>query len=190
MPTPRARLFWIAGASTAGKTTTVPLLKAILPSDQFATHDFDEVDMPAASSKVWRTKAIRYWLKRARRNAQKGISTVIGGAIFPTEISEELKTLKPVPVSICLLDISAQVLNHRMRQRFQNKTERAKWMRSVGKRLKESLELNIRMAQRYRRECKQCEAKVFRAYKSTPEKVAARVAQWILASRSIPPSNS
>lgn len=33
-----AKLFWIAGASTAGKTTILPLLKLKLPSEQFAVH--------------------------------------------------------------------------------------------------------------------------------------------------------
>lgn len=175
------KLFWIAGASTAGKTTILPLLKLKLPSEQFAVHDFDEVDIPAARNEKERKRAIRYWLRVAVKNAKKDISTVVGGAIFPAEIMAHDTILKELPVCICYLDVHQSVIAQRMTERFGNTAEREKWLASVGKELDDSIALTIRTAKRYRKEGTQYQVKVFNTSRTTPARAGRKISRWIIS---------
>lgn len=174
-------LYWVGGPSTAGKTSILPLLKNALTDLPYIVHDFDENNFGAASSEEMRKKAIQWWLRQANRNAKRGISTVIGGAIFPSELAEERDALGGVDLYFCLLDMNHAVIDKRLRARLRHPEDGKKWKKAVGLGPKESIALNIVTAKRYRKECKHYGGKRFNTSKTTPERTTEKVVRWILS---------
>jgi hypothetical protein len=54
-------IYFVTGASGAGKAACIPYLKKLLPNIKI--FDFDEVGVPENADKIWRQKSTEYWLQ-------------------------------------------------------------------------------------------------------------------------------
>jgi len=172
-------LYWIGGAATAGKTTVVSYLGDHLPTN-FCVYDFDDIGMPSQPYEQWRRHAIRSWLNTAMKNAKQKHPTVIGGAIFLTEILEHRDILGDLDILFCVLVMSPSELRRRMRERFCDDAKRELWLKSVGMGLEESIELNMETMERYKREAQKYEYLTINTSQLIPDLVGTKVAQWIV----------
>ena len=108
-------LFFVAGASGAGKTTALPRLAAHYPD--FACYDFDAVGVPENPTKIWRQQTTEHWLKKSTEHAAEGRHTVIcGGAVYGEALA--CPTAPHIPrYCFLLLDCDDWTRVRRLRQR-------------------------------------------------------------------------
>lgn len=93
-------LFLVFGASASGKTTALSALRD-LPG--VASHDFDEIGVPADADTAWRHRANEDWLLRGIAYEQEGIDLVLASQ---TPLGELIATPRAASIEIagCLLD--------------------------------------------------------------------------------------
>ncbi len=80
-------LFFITGASGAGKSACLEGLKAVHPD--IAWYEFDSVGVPAPCPPAWRAKTTEHWIRVAIANQQPGqgrLDTGIVGGAIPGEV--------------------------------------------------------------------------------------------------------
>ena len=173
------RLYWVGGAATAGKTTTVFYLNT-RPLPSFCVYDFDDIGMPHQPYKQWRRWAIRNWLSQATSNARQQKSTVIGGAVFFTELIENKEILENLKVLFCALTLSPIELRKRMKLRFSDDNQRKTWLKAVGMDLEESIALNLKTIERYEREAQEHTYLIIDTSQLSPDVVGNEIMQWII----------
>lgn len=175
----KQKIFFVTGASTSGKTTIIPLLKDRLPKN-FIVYDFDERGVPDNVTHEWRKKETVYWLKVGIKNAEQNKHTIVCGVSIPSEVAENKELLQNVEPQYLLLDVSSSAIRRRFVTRLSVKKIEQEWARTIGLSEEESVKQNIAFATRLRKICKEYKCKVFNTSKTTSEKTAAKVAQWII----------
>jgi hypothetical protein len=75
-------LFFVTGASGAGKTACIPALARLLPD--FGIHDFGEGDVPSNPDSLWRQETTERWVRTyvGKYQAQSCHAIVSGEAVF------------------------------------------------------------------------------------------------------------
>jgi len=106
-------LIFVSGASGVGKSTVIPHLKSLLPSN-YQVRDFDEVGVPDNPTRDWRLEAIQFWIGIAGENYKESLTTVVCGVTEPEEV------LKHSGTAYILLDASAESLQERLHNRYQD----------------------------------------------------------------------
>lgn len=107
-------LFYAAGSSCAGKTTTLPALGG-LPS--LVVHDFDEVGVPSNADTAWRQEAMEGWVQYAVQRQEAGLDVFLAGQSPLGEVLAAPSTPTLEAVATCLLDVDDEVRLHRLRMR-------------------------------------------------------------------------
>ena len=108
-------IFFVTGASGAGKSACLPGLASRLPN--VALHDFDEVGVPAGADKVWRQRTTEAWLSRGLENEARGRSTMICGGAVLGEILACPSAPAATRLAVCFLDCSDLARIDRMKSR-------------------------------------------------------------------------
>jgi hypothetical protein len=108
-------IFFVTGASGAGKSACLPGLASRLPN--VALHDFDEVGVPADADKVWRQRTTEAWLSRGLENEAAGRSTVICGGAVLGEILACPSASAAAHLAVCFLDCSDLARIDRLKSR-------------------------------------------------------------------------
>ncbi len=95
-------IFFLTGASGAGKTACMPDLARLLP--EVALHDFDEPGVPPGAGKVWRQETTEAWLQRGIAYAREGRDLIVSGGAVPGEVLACPSAADAGPIALCLLD--------------------------------------------------------------------------------------
>lgn len=102
-------LFFVTGASGAGKSACVNPLIQLLP--HIKVHDFFEVCAISEYYTDWETRAIEkrqrateYWLQQALVNQKAGINMVVCGGVVLGEILACPSATQVDQIEVCLLD--------------------------------------------------------------------------------------
>jgi len=95
-------IFFLTGASGAGKTACMPDLARLLP--EVALHDFDEGGVPPGAGKVWRQQTTEAWLRRGIAYAREDRDLVVSGGAVPGEVLACPSAAEAGPIALCLLD--------------------------------------------------------------------------------------
>ena len=108
-------IYFVTGASGAGKTACLETLRKLCPEVMF--YDFDEVGVPEGADKKWRQRTTEHWLRTAIENEASMRDTCIsGGAIFG-EILACPSAPKVSGIELCLLDCYDTVRIERLKNR-------------------------------------------------------------------------
>jgi hypothetical protein len=108
-------IFFVTGASGAGKTACMPDLARLLPG--VALHDLDEIGVPPSPDKAWRQQATEAWIRRGIDLAREGRDLVLCGGTIPGEILASPSAPEAGPVAVCMLDCGDVVRIDRLRAR-------------------------------------------------------------------------
>ena len=158
----------------------VPLLRKSLRVG-YAIHDFDERGVPKNVDATWRKKETRYWIGVAVRNAKHNKSTIISGLTTPNEVRQARKG-RSLGVRICLLDVNRNVMRKRLLKRFQTPARIRNLKAVTGLTVAECIRDNLAHARVLRKECRKYHVKFFNTSKTTAEKTADKLMQWITKS--------
>ncbi len=172
----KEKIYFVSGANTAGKSTIIPLLKKALPA-YFHIHDFDERGVPNSVTTDWRKNETKHWLRLAMRNSKKGFSTIICGLSMPEEIYGVEKSKK---IIFILLDISAQQIGKRMRQRWNSPAKIRRLQKVTQLSLDGAIQANIATAKKLRAQCRLYKGKIFNTSSAIAEKTAQRIIDYIV----------
>lgn len=108
-------IFFVTGASGAGKTACMPGLARLLP--EVAVHDFDELGVPPDVDNVWRQRSTEAWLQRGIAYARDGRDLVVCGQGVLGEILACPSAPAAGPIAVCLLDCDDVLRIDRLRAR-------------------------------------------------------------------------
>jgi hypothetical protein len=110
-------IFFVTGASGAGKSACLPALFPLLP--ELALHDFDELGVPADADKAWRQRTTEAWLARGLANEalSPAQSTMICGGAVLGEILACPSAPEAAHLKVCFLDCSDLTRIDRMKPR-------------------------------------------------------------------------
>lgn len=95
-------LFFITGASGAGKSSCLPGLRAAFPD--MAWYEFDSGGVPPDADTAWRQRTLEDWMQRAREHAAQGQDCGICGQVAYGEILAAPSAPASEYIAICLLD--------------------------------------------------------------------------------------
>jgi thymidylate kinase len=118
-------MIFITGASSTGKSTLIKHLKEVLPKDKYDVHDIDEADLWTDDYPAWRNEKIDYWLKQSLTNTKAGITTILGGIIYPDNVMQAPTYEPDIPLSYILLHASPEVITQRFNSRYSTKKRAA-----------------------------------------------------------------
>ncbi len=166
-----ARIYFVIGANGVGKSTILPHLRAQLPLESFALHDFDERGVPDSADKTWRVSETDYWITLGEQNKLKGISTVICGFSKPDEIGAR--------AVIILLDVDGAILEKRLRSRYQTEASLIELNRTTGKTVEKFIMDNAYVSSLFRKACEELNCQIIDTTLLTPEQVAEKVVTCI-----------
>jgi broad-specificity NMP kinase len=110
-------IFFITGASGAGKTTLQKLLVNALDSTLYAVHDFDEGGVPTNANALWRQTRTDEWLAIANTNAKNHTSTIICGVSVPLEVRGSPEFDESIVVYFASLLVSRELHQKRIQER-------------------------------------------------------------------------
>ncbi len=172
-------IYFITGSSGVGKSTLVKELKGRLP-DGFAVYDFDEVGVPLDADQSWRLETTRKWIKTAKQNNLKNISTIIIGLIHPDEVNE-IAGVEDVSVSYIMLEVENGELEKRLLAFRFSTPERIENLKKYEKVTPEEFfENNKRHVQKIKEEALRHDAIFIDTTHKSPESVAKMVIDHVL----------
>ena len=94
-------IYFVFGASGAGKSAILSTLKSNNPNLEF--HDFDDIGVPENADKVWHQQATNDWIVHSKTKTQ---DTCICGGAVPAEVISTSALATLADVRFCLLDCS------------------------------------------------------------------------------------
>lgn len=166
------RVFFITGASGSGKSTLAKLLRQKLSSRFFEIYDFDEVGVSSYPDNAWRQKTTAYWIEKASKNVQKGLSTIICGMTVPAEVLK-VSHKSRVSLDFGFMKMSDDLIRRRLRA--------CSWS-------EQKIKDNIDWAHHLEDDVKKQKShKIIECSRSTSEQIADQVVEWILSKTAITP---
>jgi len=169
-----AKIYFVSGVCGVGKSTIIPHLKKLLPSDKYDVRDFDERGVPDGADREWRKSEIRNWLNVGTQAAQKGVTTIICGFTKTSDL-EGLTVGDTPEVEILLLDADAETIRKRLVGRYTKDGVFDENQKVIGKPVNEFIESNVYYCDIMRKECLEGGCKVIDTSNRTPEEVAKSV---------------
>jgi energy-coupling factor transporter ATP-binding protein EcfA2 len=106
------RIYFVTGASGAGKSAVLETLERLLPDHEL--HDFDEWGVPEGADLRWRQETTERWLVRAEHASQDLV--VSGGAVYGEVLACPAAT-RLDRIACCLLDCDDTIRLARIRER-------------------------------------------------------------------------
>lgn len=171
-----AKIFFISGVNGVGKSSIIPYLHLLLPTEHFAIHDFDERGVPAQADSNWRTSETKYWVNQGKKLAQDNKNLVVCGFIKLTD----LPAIKSPEIIIILLDAQPEIIRQRLIKRYsQNGTFDAS-QKVIGKPIDVFIEGNLYILNQLKSMFEALRHPIIDTSKLDPEEVAKKTANIIL----------
>ena len=123
-------VIFITGVCGVGKTSLIPHLSSHLDSDKWVIVDFDQKGVPDNASREWRLETTQKWIKFAEENEKKGMNTIVCGFSRPSEIQTMNSSIS---IQHILLTASSDVLESRLKGRYETNKSKDELLRSTGK---------------------------------------------------------
>jgi broad-specificity NMP kinase len=172
------KIYFISGVCGVGKSSLIPHLKNILPTDKFDVRDFDERGVPDGADRNWRKGEVKNWLEVGKLSALEGISTVVCGFVKRTDFEEASN--KNIPeIKTVLLDADSKTIRERLAGRYSVNGIFDETKKVIGKPVTEFIESNVYYCDIMRKECMEEGWDVIKTPGLTPEEVARKVSKLV-----------
>lgn len=171
----KQKIYFITGVNGVGKSAIMSYLKEILPRENYDIRDFDERGVPDGADHSWRMKEVEWWISRAVKSIEKGVTTIICGFTKHKDFQES-DTLEPV---LILLDAEPEVIRDRLIKRYTKDGVFDENQKVIGKPVNEFIANNVYYCKIMRTECKQKGCPIIDTNNLSPREVAEKVAEEI-----------
>ena len=172
------KIYFISGVNGVGKSTLIPHLRALLPTNKYIVHDFDARGVPDGADHTWRKSEIRHWLDEGTKSATEGKETIICGFAKPEDFAE-IKDADMPQVEIIVLDADSETIRTRLRNRYTKDGIFDENQKVIGKPINEFIENNIYYCSVMRKECAEAGCKIIDTSHTSPQEVAKEVVKII-----------
>jgi broad-specificity NMP kinase len=170
-----SNVYFITGVNGVGKTSVMPYLRELLPTEKYDIHDFDERGVPDGADRTWRKTELAWWLSEATKLAEKGVKTIICGFAKPEDFGES--ALKPV---LILLDASPEVIRERLIKRYTKNGVFDESQKVIGKPVNDFIAGNVYYCDVMREEFKQTSYPIIDTTSLSSEEVAQKLFEIII----------
>lgn len=165
------KIYFIVGVNGVGKTTLISHLQPLLAEGGFEIHDFDERGVPYGGGRAWRISETEYWLELGVKNKERGVTTIICGFAKPQELGDRAE--------IILLDANGEIIEERLKNRYQTDASIAELNRTTGKTVEKFITDNVYYSSILRKECEEAGCKIVDTTLLSPDKVAQLVRAFL-----------
>ena len=124
------QIYFIAGASGAGKTAVVPYLKKILPTN-FQIHDFDDIGVPPNADKKWRQESTEKWLIKLLEDKQNAclLGQMVLGEILACPSAHKLGKINFIFLDVSDIERISRLKQSSLELANQNMLNWSSWLR-------------------------------------------------------------
>ena len=157
----------------------MPHLKALLPSDKYEIHDFDERGVPAKADGTCRISETKYWVDLGIKLAQENRSIIVCGFVKPADFQELLsdELLGIIPI---FLDANPEIIRQRLVGRYTKDGHFDESQMVIGKPINVFIDGNIYISEQMKKMFEDLNCPIVDTSNLTPEAVAKKVAGLIL----------
>ncbi len=173
-----SKIYFISGVNGVGKTSVIPYLEKLLPSDKYVIHDFDKRGVPDGADRTWRINETRHWLEEGAVAAKRGLSTIVCGFAKKSDF-DGLSSSETPEVDVILLDADAETIRKRLVGRYTKDGVFDENQKVIGKPVNEFIAGNVYYVNIMRKECEADGCKVVDTDTKTLAEVAEEVARII-----------
>lgn len=173
-----AKIYFITGVCGVGKTSVIPHLRKLLPSDKYDVRDFDERGVPDGADDKWRKSEIKEWLKIGTDSTQRGVTTIICGFTRHSDLEGLIQSDTP-PIEILLLDADSETIRKRLVGRYTKDGVFDENQKVIGKPVDEFIDSNMSYCDVMRKECLEEGCMVIDTSNHNPKEVAKLIVDLI-----------
>jgi gluconate kinase len=174
-----SKTYFISGVNGVGKTSIMPFLKALLPSDRYEVHDFDERGVPENADGNWRISETKYWVNLGMELVAKSRSIVICGFVKPADFHDLLFN-KSLGITLIFLDAQPEIIRQRLVGRYTKGGHFDESQMVIGKPINIFIDGNIYISGQMKNSFSKLKCPIIDTSDLTPEEVAEQVAGLIL----------
>lgn len=172
------KIFFVSGVCGAGKSSIIPHLKSILPSQKYQVYDFDARGVPENADHQWRYTETQYWINEGQKLSKDNKNVVICGFTNPDEFGNEIKHEKSEVVFI-LLHAEPEIIRQRLEGRYTKNGVFDKTQKVIGMPVNDFIESNIVFVKQMRDIFERNACPIVDTSKLTPDEVSKVVTNII-----------
>lgn len=175
-----SKIYFISGVNGVGKSSTIPYLKKLLPSNKYDVRDFDERGVPDGAGHAWRKTEATKWIEIGTEAAQKGISIIVCGFVKIKDFQDMQKENVP-EIEIIVLGANAETIRNRLMARYTKNGVFDETQKAIGKPVNEFIESSVYYSKIMREESEKENLKIVDTSDISPEEVARKIIKIIEA---------
>jgi len=173
------KIYFISGVNGVGKTSIMPHLRLLLPSDQYEIHDFDERGVPAKADGNWRISETKYWVDLGTELISKGRSIIVCGFVKPEDF-QGLLSDKTLGITLIFLDARPEIIRQRLVGRYTKDGYFDESQMVIGKPIHVFIDGNIYISEQMKNSFLKLNCPIVDTSDLTPDQVATQVAKNIV----------
>jgi energy-coupling factor transporter ATP-binding protein EcfA2 len=170
------KIFFISGVNGVGKSSIIPYLSLLLPTDSYIVCDFDERGIPAKADTEWRISETSYWVSRGIDLAKDNKNLVVCGFVKLTDFP----AIKSPEIIKILLDARPEIIRQRLINRYSQSGIFDKSQKVIGKPIDVFIEGNIYILNQMKESFEELNYPIIDTSKLKPAEVANKIADIIL----------
>jgi len=174
-----SKIYFISGVNGVGKTSIMPFMKTLLPSEKYEIHDFDERGVPANADGNWRISETKYWVDLGSKLASIGKNIIVCGFVKPADFQDQLSN-KSLGITLIFLDAQPEIIRQRLVGRYTKDGYFDEDQMVIGKSINVFIDGNIYISGQMKKMFAELDCPIIDTSDLNPEGVAAQVSKFIL----------
>ena len=168
------KIYFISGVNGVGKTSIMPYLKTLLPSDKFEIHDFDERGVPAKADGNWRISETKHWVDQGAELARENKNIIVCGFVKPADFQDFLSN-KSLGITLIFLAAQPEIIRQRLVGRYTKNGHFDESQMVIGKPINVFIDGNIYISEQIKKSFEVLNCPIVDTSNLTPEEVAKQV---------------
>ena len=172
------KIFFVSGVCGVGKSSIIPYLKSVLPSNNYQVYDFDARGVPENADRKWRFAETQHWINEGIKLSKENKSIVVCGFTNPDEFGNEIKYERS-RVMLILLDAKPEMIRRRLEGRYTKNDIFDKEQKVIGRPVVNFIDDSVNFAKQMKNIFVKNNCPVVDTSKLTPKEVSKVVADII-----------
>jgi broad-specificity NMP kinase len=169
------KVYFVSGVNGVGKSSLMPHLRELLPTDKYSVVDFDSRGVPDGADHAWRQEEVKHWVEEGVKATSAGKELIICGFVKPGDFEDTT----PLEVKIIVLDADEETIRKRLTSRYTKDGIFDEEQKVIGKPVTEFIAGNVWYAKKMREESAADGLPIIDTSTLTPQEVARLVAEIV-----------